>query len=233
MLAAVPITDTTGSPRWEPVRVVAHLAEPVIGLDACPPHLDGPLSWSAYQQHVAEHGHYALPPMGRDSVADFALPLATWTAPAPGGVHPLALASPGLVWGWACSAAVFDGQHTVVEVRRKPDGEAMTRFSPDRKVHLSAGPQKARNAVHAGVLAREVSWWALADVEALTALLGRVRGLGRLTRHGNGRVLRWEVVRDEEAVTRWRDRVWPDPDGVPKAIRAPYHHPSREMPCRG
>ena len=102
------VTDTTGDPRWAPVRVVAHLAEPVINLDGHPAHLDGPAAFGGWLAHLDVYGHHALPAMGRDSVADFALPLATWTAPAPEGAHELALAAdPSRVGGWACSAAAW------------------------------------------------------------------------------------------------------------------------------
>src|SRR5690606_30994329 len=100
------IVDTTTDSRWTHVRATAHLAEPIINLDGHACHLDGPAAFAAYLAYTDRHGHHSLPPMGRDSVVDFALPLATWTAPAPGPVHQLArAATPGHVWGWACSAA--------------------------------------------------------------------------------------------------------------------------------
>lgn len=227
------IVDTTTDSRWTPVRVTAHLAEPIINLDGHACHLDGPAAFAAYLAYTDRHGHHSLPPMGRDSVVDFALPLATWTAPAPGPVHQLArAATPGHVWGWACSAAAADpAAWTVVEVRRKPNSEAMHRYAPDRKVHLATGPLKARNAPHPATIVRTITWWALADPDRLHALLSRVPGLGRHTRHGNGRVHRWEVTPDPRAATLWRRRVWPDPDGTPDTIRAPYHHHTRLMPC--
>ena len=93
LVASGTARDTTGSPRWVPVRVVAHLAEPVLNLAAAPIHLDGPAAFGGYLAHVSTHGHHTLPKMGRDSAVDFDLPLATWTAPAPGGVHELARAA--------------------------------------------------------------------------------------------------------------------------------------------
>lgn len=233
LVAPGTVVDTTGSPRWEPVRVTARLAEPVINLDVHRIHLDGPAAFSAYLGYVDVHGHHSLPPMRHGSAVDFALPIAAWTAPAPGPVHDLARAADQrMVWGWACSAGAYeDPQWTTVDVRRKPDAEAMHRYAPDRKVHLAAGPLKARNAAQPATLVREIVWWALAGRERLQALLDRVPGLGRLTRHGNGKVLTWRVVHDEDAVTRWRDRAWPDPAGLPGKIRAPYHHHTRAMPC--
>lgn len=226
--------DTTGDPRWSPLRVTAVLAEPVVALTAGRLHLDGPLSWGAYLQHVTDCGHGSLPAMTADHCADFDLPLAVWTRPLPGGVHELACgADPGTVWGWATSAATPAGDvaSTVVQVRRRPAVEAGHRYAPDARWHLSAGPQKARDVPHAAMWVRELHWWCLGDPDRLRLLLGRVPALGRLTRHGHGRVLSWTVDGDADALQRWQQRVWPDPDGRPDAIRAPYHHRSRRMPC--
>ena len=228
------VVDTTGDPGWVPVRVVARLAEPVINLDGHPAHLDGPAAWAAFEEYVAVHGHHSLPPMRHDTAVDFMLPMATWTAPAPGEVHELARAAdPGLVWGWACSRAHYTPLgYVTVPMRRKPATGEAARYAPDKKWHLAAGPLKARDTPTPAVLTREITWWALANPGELERLLRRVRTLGRHTRHGNGRVLAWEITPDEEARTRWRDRTWPHPGGLPDTIRAPYHHPTRRMPCR-
>src|SRR5690554_1403069 len=106
-LVTTPPGDTTADPRWQPVRVVARLATPVIGLDAHPMHLDGPVSWGAYLAYIAEHGHDALPPLSDNHAVDFALPLATWN------MHG--------TWGWACSRAHYTPVgYTTVAMRRRP-----------------------------------------------------------------------------------------------------------------
>lgn len=227
------VADTTGDPRWEPVRVTARLAEPVLGLDSHAAPLDGPVSWGAYLEFVSVHGHGALPAMTDDHAVDFALPLATWTAPAPEGVHELARAADrSRVWGWACSRALYpQPEYTTVPVRRRPAADEAARYTTDRKWHLAAGPLKARDTPHQAVLVREIVWYALGDPEGLQHLLGRVHGLGRHTRHGHGSVLTWEITVDPAARERWRDRPWPDPTGHPTGIRAPYHHPTRKAPC--
>lgn len=236
LIAPGTAVDTTGDPSWEPVRVTARLAEPVINIDGHPAHLDGPASWGAYLAYTDVHGYHSLPPMTDDTAVDFDLPLARWTAPAPGGAHPAARAAdPGMVWGWACSAAHYDAAgYTTAAVRRRPATDEAARYTRDAKWHLAAGPLKARDTPHSATLTRQITWWALADPEPLQRLLDRVHGLGRHTRHGHGRVLSWQVARDPAARTRWRDRTWPDPDGTGPiaAIRAPYHHPTRRMPCR-
>jgi hypothetical protein len=228
------VADTTIQPMV-PVRVEARMAEPVIGLDTNPLHLDGPLSQAGWAEYLDVHGHGSLPPMTPDSCADFNLPLATWTAPAPSdGVHDLARAADRtLVWGWACSAADYQpAGATITQVRRRPATDVMARYTPDKTHHLSAGPLKARDVPQPAVLVETITWWALTpDPDRLHRMLNRVPGLGRLPRHGNGRVHQWTVNVDERAAQRWRWRTWPQPGGLPAGIRAPYHHPSRRMPC--
>lgn len=231
ILSGTAVTDTCGDGGWVPVTVTARLAEPVIGLDAHPCHLDGPAAWSAYLAWTDVHGHCSLPPPGAGRCEDFGLPFATWTAAAPPGAHPLAVNGAGMAWGWACSRALYTPQgHATVNVRKPPAADVASRYCPDRAWDLSSGPLKARDTPYSAVLARDVAWHALADPAALRALLGRVPSLGRLGRHGSGRVLSWTVEehRDRDA---WRDRVFPLPGGSPGAIRAPYWHPARRMPC--
>lgn len=218
MLVSTPVVDTTAAPQWAAVAVTAHLATPVIGLDTHPLHLDGPLSWGAYQQHLADHGHDSLPPMTDTHAVDFALPLATWTAEG--------------TWGWACSRGHYEPDgHFTLAMRRRPPVDEMARYSDSAKHHLSAGPMKARDTPLPGTLVREVTWYALADPEPLKALLERVWSLGRLGRHGHGKVTGWSVAAHEDREA-WRDRVMPHPDGMLQAVRAPYHHPTRKVAAR-
>jgi hypothetical protein len=224
--------DTTGDDIWQPLRVTATLAEPVAALDLHAAHLDGPLSWGAFQLWQQTHGRHSLPPMGADSCVDFSLPLATWTRPAPDGAHPLTLTPDGQVWGWACSAAVYTpAAHTKVEIRRKPADRAMGRWAADRKHHVATGPLKARDGVVPAVVTREIVWWALGLPNPVRETLQPVTHLGRHTRHGHGQILSWAVQVDEAARDLWQRRVFPDPHGTPNTIRAPYHHPTRRMPC--
>ncbi len=226
------VTDTSGDGGWEPLRITAMMAEPIAGWDAHGGHLDGPLSWGAFLAYEATHGRHSLPAMGPDSAVDFALPLATWTRPAPDSVHPLAINAAEEVWGWACSAARYETTAmTKIEVRRKPAAEAMARWTKDRKHHIATGPLKARDGVVPAIVTPEIVWWALGAPDMIRDILARVTHLGRHTRHGHGRVLSWDVTVDEAARERWQRRVWPDPAGASEGIRAPYHHPSRKMPC--
>lgn len=215
-----PPGDTTGDAAWQPVKVTAYLATPPVGIDAHHLHLDGPVSWGAWQQYLHAHGHDALPPMTPDRAVDFLLPLATWAAHG--------------TWGWACSRAHYTPHgYTTGAVRRRPAVDEMARYATDKKHHLSAGPMKARDTPLPITLVTEATWWALADPEPLhTLLTEHVWSLGRHARHGHGRIQRWivEPHGDREA---WRDRIMPDPDSpVRDGIRAPYHHPTRQVPAR-
>lgn len=230
------VADTTTDSRWTPVRVEAAMVEAVIGLPSDPMHLDGPLAWGAYQDalHVADPGTLRLPPMG-EWAHDFALPLATWvrpcTRPDP---DPRLLAADGVsVWGWACSRAEYRIlRHTAAHVRRRPPVDEMAYWTDAARYHPGLGPRRAANLQHQGAQVDGLRWWALADPERLQKLLDRVTNVGRLVRHGWGRVQSWTVVVDESALVRWHDRWMPADGGVPQTVRAPYHHDSRRMPCR-
>lgn len=223
--------DTAASPRWVPFRVVARLADPVITI-ADPMHLDGPLSWCAYL--AAREQDVVLPALSRAACVDFALPLATWTAPAPPGTDPRILGSGGLLWGWCCSRARFvERGNTAMEVRKRPPVQEYAQYATDRRHHDALGAHKARNVTMPARIVTRVEWWALGDPDASAELLTRLRGLGRVTGHGNGRVLEVTVQAGGPGDRdHWQDRDMPAPDGQghPGAVRAPYWHPSRKMP---
>lgn len=221
-------TDTVASPGWRPFRVVAHLADPVITV-ADPMHLDGPLAFCAHL--AAREAGVILPPLTTARCVDFALPLAMWTAPAPAGVDAGQLTGDGRAWGWACSRAhVASHGSTAVEVRKKPPTQEFARYTTDRRHHDALGAHKARNVTMPAALISTVTWWALGDPDAAGVLLSRLRNLGRVTGHGNGRIHRVTVeVGGPGDRDHWRDRDFPAPAGRPGAVRAPYWHPSRRM----
>lgn len=226
------VTDTTAHPGWDPVRVLARLAEPVVCLAEHDTPLDGPASFAMF--HTALGARVPLPPPGTWSI-DFALPLATWTAPCsrPDPDPRLLAADGAAVWGWACSKALYTPRlHTAVHMRRRPAVAQMARYTTDRTYHAGLGPYKARSGILPAVVTDEIAWFALADADALRTTLSTLTHLGRGARHGHGRVLEWRVEHDEEAHTGWRRRSFPHHGGFPGSIRAPYWHPSRRMPCR-
>lgn len=212
-----PPGDTTTNTRFQPVQVTAHLSTAVINLDTHPPHLDAPVSWGAYQAYIATHGHNSLPPMTNEHAVDFALPLATWEHDG--------------VWGWTCSRAHYEAAgYTTLAMRRRPAVDQMARLAKDKKHHLAAGPMKARDTPLPATLVNQVTWYALADPDPLRHLLNRVWSLGRLGRHGHGRITHWEVDTHHNR-DAWKDRTMPHSNGTLQGIRAPYHHQTRKVPA--
>lgn len=229
---AYPVTGNVNEQRWEPLLVTAQLAEPIVGWRDDQT-LDGPLSWGAYLEYVDEHGN-DLPPMNRLWAVDFDLPVARWTAPLPDDAttDPRLLTADGAVWGWCTSAPVTDREVAMsgVWVRRKPALEDMSRWSDAKRHHIGLGPLKARNVLHPAGFASEITWSVLGDEGGVRDLLTRVTHLGRLTRAGNGRVLQWSV-RQGGSRDGWTNRPMPAAGGFLTAVRAPAHHPSRQVPC--
>lgn len=221
--------DTTSDPRWQALHVVAHLTDPVVTARD-PMHLDGPLSWCAWL--AAQEAGVMLPPMSDEQVVDFALPVATWTRPAPAGVSESLLGADGMVWGWCCSRASWMGDgSTVVEIRKRPPLAELARFTADARYHSGLGPHKARSVPRPGRLASAVEWWCLGDPDGVTSLMARLRSLGGVSRHGNGRVGRVTVTVGSLADRgRWMDRDMPAVGGIPGAVRAPYWHVTRRCP---
>lgn len=229
--SAVPTFD---DPTWTPLRVRVDLDEPLVGDLHRPLWLDGVLAWCAYLAWVETTGHRPPPVRPHESPLDFPLPLATWTAPSTAQpVDGRALGAGGLAWGWACTPHIpVPAAHTAVATRRRPPVDAMARYSPDRRQHLGAGPYKARDHVHPAAWIGAITWWALGDPQRVADLLVRARHIGRLGRHGYGRIRKVEVT---EHIGRgrdvWRARPMPGPGPV-QSIRAPHYHPTRKMPCR-
>lgn len=225
------IHDTTADPQWTPLRVTARFSQPIVGIPKDPMHLDGPLQWAAYLA-ATEQG-LALPPIGRWA-HDFTMPVATWTAPCTRpDPDPRLLAADGVsVWGWACSAASYRVlRHDVAHVRRKPALEAMALWTGASRHHIGLGPRRAANTPHQAAWVDAITWWCLGDLDGLRLLLARLTNVGRLARHGWGHILDIEVAPDPQAVTRWKGRTFPEPGGRLLAVRAPYWHESRRMPC--
>lgn len=227
------VVDTTDDPRHVPMRVTMTLDEPLVGDLARPLHLDGPLAWCAYVEWVEATGHRPPPIRPGESPLDFDLGLATWTMPPSGPVTDgRVLGADGLMWGWACSHHhPVAAARTAVAVRHKPCDKAMTRYTRDRTHHLATGPGRARNTILPAAWIGEITWWALGDPDRVASLLTRLRHIGRLGRHGYGRVARITVEQTSDR-DAWRARSFPHPDGpMMDGVRAPYWHDTRQMPC--
>lgn len=227
--SAVSTLDDGG---WTPLRITVRLDEPLVADLHRPLHLDGPLAWCAYLEWVEGTGRRPPPVRPGESPLDYALGLAVWTAEPTGPVADgRALGADGLAWGFACSAHTpVPAARTAVQVRRKPADGPMARYTTDRRLHLGAGPYKARDVVHPAAWIGDITWHALGDRVRVEQLLSRLTHIGRLGRHGYGRVQRIEVVEHHDRQA-WRARWMPQAGGVRAPIRAPYWHDTRMMPA--
>lgn len=232
------IVGDTMDDDWTPMRVTAHMGEPVVyygdGL-----HFDGVLAYGAYQAWLTSHDRYELPPIGSEWAIDFALPLAKWAVQSPvaPNTDPRLLTPEGHVWGWCSSMAqadwVAEGIHAL---RKYPAYRHFRRYTAAKSHHPGLGPMKAKDLPLPTRLAYEIHWYALGDPDETTHLLTHVSHIGKLTHHGMGRVLRWEIEQmgadrsidyDGRLMRRMPWGYAQDRPGVVGAIRAPYHHFSR------
>lgn len=209
-----------------PLRIIAALSEPVVysgdGL-----HLDGPLAYAAFRE-LPQADRDALPPLDGPEAADFDLPLDRWEC--------------GGAWGWRASAAHADWQHSGSHaVRRYTALGAMTRYTSDEVVNTSSGRLKPESKTYPTHTARTLTWYAVGDRGEVQRLLDmHVPNIGRLSRHGMGRVTEWRVecwphdwsCERDGALTRRMPHAY-RPDEIPGrgSIRAPYHHISRVVAC--
>jgi hypothetical protein len=226
----------------EPMRVTATMAESIVyygdGM-----HLDGPLAYGAYMSMpLAER--QALPPVGHTPwPLDMDLPLARWICETPlsGQEQPELLTPEGLAWGWCCSAAhaewLMSGRHSV---RKMPQSHEMVRRTREKSANIAGGQLKACDVALPSRFARTLVWYAVGNIAQVRALLDRVRNLGKLSNHGCGRVMRWEVEpwpvdwsreRAGELTRRMPAGYRPGEPARMGAIRAPYHHRSRRILC--
>lgn len=183
-------------------KVTAHLTEPVIDADRHPIMLDSILAHAR-----ALDGD--LPPLTRDRDPEIPLPLDTWE-------------TPDGDWAWCASAATYEpAGYTTVNIRRKPNTEAMARYSPVKKHHLALGPHKARDQVLEGVIIHTMTWHIRTSTpDQVRELLDRVHGIGRHATYGYGTVSRWDITptRDPND-TAWQARP------TQRRHRPPYWHP--------
>lgn len=211
--------------------VTAHMAEPIVNWRP-EMMLDGPLSWGAFRLRQGRNHGPNLPPMTPDHAHDFDLPLARWTVPAFGDHHPELLDDRGNIWGWCTSAVITEDAAALsgVDVRRRPATDPMSRWSDAKRHHIGLGPMKARNVRLPAAFAHRLAWHIDSEEpDAVMRLLEHVTHLGRMTRHGHGRILHWEIRAHQSGA--WMERPMPHKGGQPMSVRAPHHHPTRQAPC--
>lgn len=230
--------------------IEATLSEPIVtygdGL-----HLDGPLAYAMFMSlPLSERAK--VPPIESDWAEDFDLPLDRWESECklPQTVDPRLTIDGkltetgngyrGIVWGWKCSAAIPVGQvlHAQHSLRKKPAIEQMVRYGGDNRYNVGSGPHKARDLIYPMVHVRALSWHCCGDADKTVALLSRyVSSIGKLSRQGPGRVLRWEArpvdydwsLRGDDGrpMRQLPSLMFPNLQALNGTIRTPYYHRSR------
>lgn len=209
------------------LRVTATLGAPVEGDHAL--HLDGLLAEASFRRQPHPGAVSRQTPAGE--LADLEVPLARIRAL--GG------------YMWASSAWVVPaGAGRVMQplVRRK-DAEDLDRLA----VTWTPGSGPGRNLMlrYAAIVARSLSWVCVGSRREVRKALQLFSSIGDRRRHGNGRVLAWDVVEDETVTplgclvsaegvalrhlpVSWCERV--NGEIGHGAHRAPYWHPGRHGP---
>lgn len=193
------------------VTITATPDTPLIGVDATPYLLDGPLSWAWWQRRGSARilpGHQP---------EDACLPLGRWEQDG--------------VWGWRVSRAFPHAvAWTAVEMRRKPNLQAFARYTTDRRFHPGLGPHKARDITIQAIIADRIVWHAdTTDQPALEDLLADVTHIGAHAAIGYGHIASWTI--EPGPAGGWADRPMPDQGGTPQRVRPPYWHHDGRVPC--
>ena len=202
--------------RGTPITITAHLTSPIVGMERVM--LDGPVAW-AWAMRAKKEGR-PLPRITAEYAPDFPLPFARWDAQG--------------AWGWCVSEGAEEVvSWTMIQVRRKPNTYAMSRFAKDKKHHAGIGPFKARDVTLPGRLVETIKWEALVtDEDELMMLLSSLTNISGRWHNGFGQVSHWDVERNPGARDGWMNRPLPSPTGTREIpIRPPYWHSSRMALC--
>lgn len=206
-----PAPSPPAGPRV-PVRVTATLLTPMLARET-PPLLDGVLAWAAVQADI-QADVPADPPS--DAPSDAADPYA-----AQDRLPLAAVVSPSGAWVWQASACC-PWPLAEPELHTRYHRLDLHALLADEARGLVTLPTLTTDQPHAyqgqykGVIARDpmrptlaAVAWAIADPEAVRALLARVTHLGGARRYDAGRVLAWDVAPDPDAAALWAVRPLP------------------------
>lgn len=204
--------------RTRPVKVTAHLAEPIAGE---PPHLDALLEWAvskhaaSIERHDRRGRHQGIQPSPHRG-----------EPPPPLGRIPIPIARER-VGEWLvarCSSPIYriERESTARLASRLSHDEIAPRLAADqaRTIHHGSGATKALYRPIRLLHVDRVVWFALARATRppVSDLRKRVRvvpALGKYTGHGYGRVARWEVEGVDDDWSWWA----PGPDGEALLMR--------------
>ena len=247
--------EAWASPEMQPFVVTAIMHEPIVyagdGM-----HLDGLLAAAAYRD-LDDRTRRRMPPLSSEWVTDIALPLGRWLV----DIGDTEIREERMLfkrrkrdrnahlrqlWGWRASAEIAEWQQRgTAEVRKKPELDAMRRWTDAKSAQIGSGPQKAYDLALPTVFAQRIQWYGVGDMKRVLHLLrSHVPAIGRKKGLGWGTVGAWSIdnVDDDRSIEHEGKlmRRMPVQCGLRgrsswAAIRPPYHHRSRVVnavePC--
>lgn len=212
-----------------PLRITAELAGSVASFD-------GRIQLDAILEHVAWRR------AGR--------PTAEMGAPAMTFDIPLAKLQAGGLWVWRCSEgeAEWIAGDLTHYTRQFPTERARALRRNERKINVGAGPLKSYRLPLPLMLAREVVWHAVGDLDAVAEMVSCITHIGKKHNVGHGQVKRWRVEDADEDRSLIREDGSParplpvelaetaglDVAGLYPQMaghRPPYWHPDRRRLC--
>lgn len=230
-----------------PLRVRADLAAGLAFTSPWGIALDGLLAASVWGETKAElvaQGKYGQRALHQQNPPDLELPLARCTAA-------------GDFWHWSATCSYPVGRHPDQQVHiwtgrvdRRDMGAVAARLP--KVISSRQGRYRSRRMPLLVTACSAVTWHAIGDLAAITALLAEVTSIGKKRSTGEGHVLRWTVTPAPDLDTFTAAHLHPDgslgrptpsgcfPDGWAgptggegtAGLRPPYMHTSRQHTLR-
>lgn len=214
-------------------------------------HLDGLLAYAAF---VLWHSGRLPPKPDRQAWAeDITIPVARWSVDSPvpdlvddricleGTVRQVRGMKFGKVWGWCCSNVFADWVSSgSVDVRKRPPHKDFVELTEARSYQPGTGLERGIDKRYPTLVASQLTWYCIGQKDLVRRLIRLVPAVGKIRNHGHGTVTKWQVERTV-VNPEWicSNRIMPVGYGETtaldvedRAIRPPYWHPSKIVPCR-
>lgn len=231
--------------------IEAELSEPIISYgDGI--HIDGPIAYAVFM-NLPSAVRDKVPSIESNWAQDFDLPLdkCSIQCELPQTADPRLTVDEelwptnnggylGEVWWWRCSAAIAIGlsAESRHELRKRPPVEDYVHYTKSVRSETAMGPNKAKDLSFPTMIVSQLRWYAIGDIELIQWLLSRyVHSIGKLSRHGQGRVSKWNlrsspddlsmIGADGRPMRRLPATMFPERPVQMGTIRAPYFHRSR------
>ena len=223
---------------YEPLKIAADMAAPIVMFphDALP--LDGMLEWAAFKSRAPVIQRYLLgsEANGRQPLPSINQQAFNFKIPVKRVGH-----KEDSDWYWAASWAQFpEGYETdKSHWNRRFDGgqpglgEYLDFQGRSEKISVSSGRYKGYHHPLSLVVTPRVEWYCLGDAEGIAKLLTKITHLGKKRSQGWGEVLRWSIYKSDRDRSQWSDagrpmRALPHRQGDYRrgfhGIRPPYWH---------